>query len=108
MPLLSERGLIRIIIPKPLVKAQAQENRCHELRQEMDGNAQFRYSENAQGLLVRRASLDRATQVYVLKSLRTEILTDEHAPAHAGHPGAKKKYASMRRFFYWNSMVADV
>jgi len=37
-----------------------------------------------------------------------EILTLEHAPAHAGHPGANKMYVSMRRFFYWESMVADV
>jgi len=91
-----------------LVKAQAQEDRCHELRQEMDRNAHSRYSENAQGLLVRRASLDRATQVYVPKSLRMKLLTLEHAPAHAGHPGANKMYVSMRRFFYWKSMVADV
>jgi len=91
-----------------LVKAQAQDNRCHELRQEMDLNAHSRYSENAQGLLVLRAPVDRATQVYVRKSLRMEILTVEHAPAHAGHPGANKMYVSMRRFFYWESMVADV
>jgi len=37
-----------------------------------------------------------------------EILTLEHAPAHAGHPGANMMYVSMRRFFYWESMVADV
>jgi len=91
-----------------LVTAQAQDNRCHELRQEMDRNAQSRFSGNEQGLLVRRAPLDRATQVYVAKALRTEILTLEHAPAHAGHPGANKMYVSMRRFFYWESMVADV
>jgi len=91
-----------------LVKAQAQDNRCHELRQEMDRNAQSRFSEIEQGLLVRRAPLDRATQVYVPKALRTKILTLEHAPAHAGHPGANKMYVSMRRFFYWESMVADV
>jgi len=53
-----------------LVRAQAQDNRWHELRQETDRNAHSRYSENAQGLLVRRAPLDRATQVYVPKSLR--------------------------------------
>jgi len=44
----------------------------------------FLFSENAQCLLVRRAPLDRATQVYVPKSLRTDILTLELEPAHAG------------------------
>jgi len=29
-----------------LVKSQAQDNRCHELRQEMDRNAHSRYYEN--------------------------------------------------------------
>jgi len=91
-----------------LVKAQAQENRCHELRQEIDRNAHSRYSENAQGLLIWRTPLDRATQVYVPKSLRMEILTLEHVPANAGHPGASMMYVSMRRFLYWESMVADV
>jgi len=52
--------------------------------------------------------LDRAAQVYVPKSLRMEILTVKHAPAHAGHPGANKMYVSMRRFIYWESMVADM
>jgi len=91
-----------------LVKAQAQDNGCHEIQQEMDHNAHSRYSETAQGLLVRHAPLDWATQVYVPKSLRTEILTFEHAPAHAGHLGANKMYVSTRPFFYWESIVADV
>ena len=59
-------------------------------------------------MLVQRAPLDRAAQVYVPKSLRMEILTVKHAPAHAGHPGANKMYVSMRRFIYWESMVADM
>jgi len=91
-----------------LVKVQAQDNRCHEPRQDMDRNAHSRYSENAQGLLVRRAPLDQATKVYVPKSLQTELLTLEHVPAHAGHPGANKMYVPMRRFFYGEAMVADV
>jgi len=91
-----------------LVKAQALDNRCHELRQEMDRHANSRFYKNAQGLLVRRALLDRAKHVYVPKALRTELLTLEHAPANAGHPGANMMYVSMRRFFYWKSMVADV
>jgi len=68
----------------------------------------YRFSESAKGLLVRRAPLDRATKVYVPKSLRTEILTLEREPAHAGHPGANKMYVSMRRNFYRESMVAEV
>jgi len=108
MPSYKDRREYPPVTVDRLVKAQAQDNRCHELRQEMDRNAHSRYSKNAQCLLVRRAPLDRATQVYVPKSLRMEILTLEHAPAHARHLGANKMYVCMRRFFYWESMVADV
>jgi len=108
MPSYKDRREYPPVTADRLGKAQAQDNRCHELRQELYRNAHSRYSENAQGMLLRRAPLERATQVYVSRSLRIEILTLEHAPAHAGHPGANKTYVSMRRFFYWESMVADV
>jgi len=91
-----------------LAQTQAQENRCHKLRQEISRKAHYRFSESAKGLQVRCAPLDRATNVYVPKSVRTEILTLEREPAHAGHPGANKIYVSMRRVFYWESMVAEV
>jgi len=32
----------------------------------------------------------------------------EHYPPQAGLPGANKMYTSMRRWFYWESMVVDV
>jgi len=32
----------------------------------------------------------------------------EHYPPQAGHPGANKMYTSVRRWFYWESMVVDV
>jgi len=108
MPSYNDRRDYPPVTVDHLVKAEAQDNRCHELRQEMDRDAHSRFSENAQGLLVRRAPLERASQVYVPKSLRIEIRTLEQAPAHAGNPGASKMYVSMRRFFYWESMVADV
>jgi len=108
MPSYKERRDYPPVTVDRLFKAKAQDNRCHELRQEMDRKAHSQNSENAQGLMVRRAPLERATQVYVPKSLRMEIRTLEHAPAHAGHPGANKMYVSTRRFFYRKSRVADV
>lgn len=91
-----------------LVSAQAVDPRCLELRREMDTNSATRYTETKEGLLVRVAPLDQAVQVYVPEGLRQEVLTLEHDPAHAGHPGITKMYAFMRRAYYWEAMIADV
>lgn len=91
-----------------ILKAQGQDQRCQELRKEMDQNVNSRYGETPEGLLVRLAPLDRAVQIVVPKALQQEVLSLEHEPGHAGHPGMNKMYTSMRRVFYWESMVADV
>lgn len=39
---------------------------------------------------------------------RRDVLTREHDPGHAGHPGVNKMHTSMRRAFYWDTMVPDV
>jgi len=67
MPSYNNRRDYSSVTVNRLFKARAQDNRCHELRQELDRNAHSRYYENAQGLLVRREPLYRATQVYVPK-----------------------------------------
>lgn len=91
-----------------ILEAQGKDQRCKELREEMNSNANSRYGETPEGLLIRLAPLDRAVQMVVPKSLQREVMTLEHEPGHAGHPGVNKMYASMRRVFYWESMVADV
>lgn len=91
-----------------LLEAQAEDPRCHEVRREMDGNAKSRFQEDPRGLLVRVAPLDGALQVYVPTHLRHGVMMREHLPTHAGHPGGNKMYTSMRRWFYWESMVVDV
>lgn len=74
----------------------------------MNQNANSRFGETPDGLLVRLAPLDRAVQILVPKSLQMEILMLEHEPGHAGHPGVNKMYTSLRRSFYWDSMITDV
>lgn len=91
-----------------LVKAQSTDIRCQSVRAEMDKNAHSRFGETPDGLLVRLSPLDKSVQVYVPEGLRQEVLTLEHMPAHAGHPGVNKMYASMRRTYYWEAMAADV
>lgn len=91
-----------------LLRAQAADDRCLEIRREMDNNTRSRFGETPEGLLVRLSPLDRAVQIYVPEGLRQEVLTLEHVPAHAGHPGVNKMYTAMRRAYYWEAMVADV
>jgi len=63
----------------------------------MEGNDQFRFREDPNGLLVRMAPLYGATQVYVPIQMRYGVMMREHYPPQAGHPGANKMNTSMRR-----------
>jgi len=74
----------------------------------MDGSDKSRFREDPNGLLVRVAPFDGATQVYVPTRMRDGVMVREHYPPQAGHPGANKMYTSMRRWFYWESVVVDV
>jgi len=40
--------------------------------------------------------------------MRYGVMMRENYPPQAGHPGANKMCTSMRRWFYWESMVVDV
>jgi len=91
-----------------MLAAQKQDAHCQELRDRMDQNKHSRFSENKEGLLVRVAPLDGATQVYVPEALRRELLHLEHDVARAGHPGVNWMYSSVRRHYYWEAMAADV
>lgn len=74
----------------------------------MNRSQDSRFRETPEGLLVRLAPLDRAVQILVPRALRDEVLHLEHKPAHAGHPGVNQMYTSLRRHFYWDSMITDV
>jgi len=53
-------------------------------------------------------ALDEAAQVYVPTHMRYGVMMREQYPPQAGHPGVNKMYTSMRRYFFWESMVVDV
>jgi len=74
----------------------------------MDSSDKSRFHEDPNGLLVRAAQLDGATHVYVPTHMRDGVVMREHYLPQAAHPGANKMYTSMRRWFYWESMVVDV
>lgn len=52
------------------------------------------------GLLIRKAKLDGAIQIVVLKSLRDRILHIAHFPASDGHPGGLRMFYTLRQTYY--------
>jgi len=90
-----------------LLEGQAEDGRCKGVRAAMDSNDKSRFREDPNGLLVRTAPLDGAAQVYVPTHMRYGVMMREPYPSQAGHPGANKMYTSMRRWFFWESMVVD-
>jgi len=101
-------GLLSPLTLAELLEGQAEDGRCKAVRAAMDSNEKSRFREDPNGLLVRTALLDGAAQVYVPTHMRYGVMMREHYPSQAGHPGVNKMYTSMRRWFYWESMVVDV
>jgi len=101
-------GLLSPLTLAELLEGQAEDERCKEVRAAMDSSDKSRFREDPNGLLVRMAPLDGATQVYVPTHMRYGVMMREHYDPHAGHPGANNMYTSMQRWCYWESMVVDV
>jgi len=108
LPPQSKRGLQSPLTLVELLEGQAEDGRCKEVREALDSSDKARFREDPNGLLVRAAPLDGAAQVYVPTHMRYGVMMREHYPPQAGHQGANKMYTSMRRWFYWESMVVDV
>jgi len=79
-----------------MLAAQKEDQRSQELRDRMDQNTHYHFSETKEGLLVRVAPLDAAVQVYVPFTLRQDLLRLEHDVVRAGHPGVNRMYAAIR------------
>jgi len=47
-------------------------------------------------------------QLVIPKSLRDRVLTLEHHATVAAHPGMNRMYYTMRKAYYWPSMVTDI
>jgi len=108
LPPQTEGGLLSPLTLAEVLEGQAEDGRCEEVRAAMDGSDKSLSHEDPNGLLVRVEAWDGATQVYGPTHIRDGVMMREHYPSQAGHPGANKMYTSMRRWFYWESMVVDV
>jgi len=97
LPPQTERGLLSPLTLAELFEGQAEDGRCKEVRAAMDSSDKYRFHEDPDGLLVRAAPLDGATQVNVPTHMRYAVMMREHYPPQAGHSGANKMYTSMQR-----------
>jgi hypothetical protein len=59
-------------------------------------------------VLCRRSPVDGSIQIAVPLSLRSRLLYLSHHPPIASHPGEQRRYASLRRHYYWPRMASDV
>jgi len=100
-------GLLGPLTLAELLEWQAKDGRCKEVRAAINGNDKSWFHEDPNGRLVRTAPLDGAAQVYVPPHMRYGVMMREFYPQRAGHPGENKMYTSLRRWFYWESMVVD-
>ena len=91
-----------------MLAAQKKNQRCRDLPDKMEQNEHSRFSETAEGLLVRVAPMDGAVQVYVPSILRQDLLRLERNVVRAGYPRINRMYDSVRRRYFWKSMAADV
>jgi len=101
-------GLLSPLTLAELLESQAEDGRCKAVPPAMDISDKSRFRADPNGLSVRMAPLDGATKVYLPTHMRYGVMMREHYPPQAGHSGANKMYTSMRRWFYYESIVVDV
>jgi len=98
-------GLLSLLTLLELLECQADDGRRKEARATMDGNDKSWFREDANRIMVRTAPWDGTEQVYVPTHMRYGVLMLGHYPPPARNAEASRMYTSMRRWFYWESMV---
>ncbi|CDF40830.1 unnamed protein product [Chondrus crispus] len=91
-----------------LICEQAVDPFCNRIKEEMDTGKVRKFSmetEELEGTLCRTAA--DFVQVVIPQSLRDRVLGLRHYAKLAGHPGGRKLYKTLRRYFYWPAMALD-
>lgn len=99
---------VRCVDRDVVLEAHKADDFCRNTLEGLGRGETSAYFEDEVGLLRRRAPLDGAEQIVIPAALRTRVLRLEHEATLAGHPGERRMYAAMRRYYYWVGMGADV
>ncbi|CDF32470.1 unnamed protein product [Chondrus crispus] len=96
------------VTPEELIREQAVDPFCNCIKEEMDAGKVRTFSmetEELEGTLCRTAA--EFVQVVIPQSVRDRVLGLSHYAKLAGHPGGRKLYKTLRRYFYWPTMALD-
>jgi len=98
-------------LPIPLAElatAQQADNFCQKVQKDLNTTEATRFYVNGDDILCRQGHQQGVQQVVVPQSLKKDILQREHSSPLGAHPGATRMYQTLRRRYYWPSLVADV
>ena len=96
------------VAPEELIHEQAVDPFCSRIKEETDAGKLRTFTTEAEefeGTLCRNAA--EFVQVIIPQSLRYPALGLSHYAKLAGHPGGRKLYKTLRRYFYWPTMALD-
>lgn len=89
-----------------IVEAQQTDTFCAGITKRITRGQAKAFFHNDSHALCRRSSY--GDQLVIPEALRERILTLEHHPTVAAHPGMNRMYYTMRRKYYWPSMITDI
>jgi len=89
-----------------VVEAQQTDDYCVEMSTRVERGTVKAFFRNEHHALYRRTPY--GNQLVIPKSLRERVLTLEHQATVAAHPGMNRMYYTMRKAYYWPSMVTDI
>ena len=91
-----------------LVREQSKDEFCISKRKDLTDNWYSPFKEDESGLLIRVSNLDGAQQIVIPRTLRNRLLHISHYPKQAGHPGGRKMFYTMRKYYYWPHMSIEI
>jgi len=89
-----------------VVEAQQTDDYCVAMTKRVELGTAKAFFCDKHHALYRRAP--HGNQLVIPQSLRECVLTHEHHATVAAHPGMNRMYCTMRKAYYWLSMVADI
>ena len=91
-----------------IIDAQKSDDFCQTTLRNLSANSPF-FEDDETGALMRRHPNDPSMRQIVLPhALRGRLLHLAHHTIPAGHPGQNKMYYTLRQWYYWPHMAADV
>ena len=100
-----EPTLLVPITLEELVRSQASETFCQIVRLGINVGEEVPFADDGRGFLIRCVGTNE--QIDIPQELRMRGLRIWHFGKLSGHPGGRKLYNGLRRFFYWPSMSVD-